>query len=103
MLCLSWRKRACVVIRKAVLRLGNLPACFRVSSRALCPAIAMPSKCGQCLRRTKCSQAMMRSNVDTLFQQHTYLMFPSKAIHTDGIRAGMMVKHSHVFLQQRLI
>ncbi|KAI0685962.1 fatty acid synthase [Cytidiella melzeri] len=29
-------------------------------------------------------------NVDANFKKHTYLMFPSKAIHTDGIRAGLM-------------
>jgi hypothetical protein len=26
------------------------------------------------------------SNIDALFKQHTYLMFPSKSIHTDSIR-----------------
>jgi hypothetical protein len=26
-----------------------------------------------------------------MFQKHHYLMFPSKSIHTDGIRAGVMV------------
>jgi fatty acid synthase subunit alpha len=30
-------------------------------------------------------------NVDGMFQQHTLLMFPSKTIHTDGIKAGVMV------------
>lgn len=30
-------------------------------------------------------------NVDPKFQKYTYLMFPSKSIHTDGIRAGVMV------------
>jgi len=29
-------------------------------------------------------------NVDAMFKQHTHLMFPSKSIHTDGIRAGVM-------------
>jgi len=29
-------------------------------------------------------------NVDADFRQYTYLMFPSKSIHTDGIRAGLM-------------
>ncbi|PFH52946.1 hypothetical protein AMATHDRAFT_138867 [Amanita thiersii Skay4041] len=29
-------------------------------------------------------------NVDSDFQQHHYLLFPSKSIHTDGIRAGIM-------------
>jgi len=29
-------------------------------------------------------------NIDALFQQHTYLMFPAVPIHTDGIRAGVM-------------
>ncbi|GBE87869.1 fatty acid synthase [Sparassis crispa] len=29
-------------------------------------------------------------NVDADFKQYTYLMFPSKTIHTDGIRAGLM-------------
>ncbi|KAI0046589.1 fatty acid synthase [Auriscalpium vulgare] len=29
-------------------------------------------------------------NVDANFQKHSYLMFPSKTIHTDGIRAGVM-------------
>ena len=31
------------------------------------------------------------SNIDALFKQRTYLMFPSKTIRTDGIRAGLMV------------
>jgi fatty acid synthase subunit alpha len=31
------------------------------------------------------------SNIDAMFQKHHYLMFPSKSIHTDGIRAGVMV------------
>jgi fatty acid synthase subunit alpha len=30
-------------------------------------------------------------NVDSMFQKHTLLMFPSKTIHTDGIKAGVMV------------
>jgi len=29
-------------------------------------------------------------NIDAMFQKHRYLMFPSKSIHTDGIRAGVM-------------
>ncbi|PCH42040.1 fatty acid synthase [Wolfiporia cocos MD-104 SS10] len=29
-------------------------------------------------------------NVDSHFKEYTYLMFPSKSIHTDGIRAGVM-------------
>ncbi|RPD59601.1 fatty acid synthase [Lentinus tigrinus ALCF2SS1-6] len=29
-------------------------------------------------------------NIDALFKAHTYLIFPSKTIHTDGIRAGIM-------------
>jgi len=29
-------------------------------------------------------------NVDAEFRKHTYLVFPSKSIHTDGIRAGVM-------------
>ncbi|KAH9945014.1 fatty acid synthase [Epithele typhae] len=29
-------------------------------------------------------------NIDALFKKHTYLIFPSKTIHTDGIRAGVM-------------
>ncbi|THH15787.1 hypothetical protein EW146_g4747 [Bondarzewia mesenterica] len=29
-------------------------------------------------------------NVDAMFQHYSYLMFPSKTIHTDGIRAGVM-------------
>ncbi|KZT67951.1 hypothetical protein DAEQUDRAFT_367722 [Daedalea quercina L-15889] len=29
-------------------------------------------------------------NVDSRFKDHTYLVFPSKSIHTDGIRAGLM-------------
>ncbi|KAI0067274.1 fatty acid synthase [Artomyces pyxidatus] len=29
-------------------------------------------------------------NVDANFQKYSYLMFPSKTIHTDGIRAGVM-------------
>ena len=33
----------------------------------------------------------MNSNVDSHFKDYTYLMFPSKSIHTDGIRAGVMV------------
>ena len=32
------------------------------------------------------------SNIDALFKKHTYLMFPSKTIHTDGIKAGVMVR-----------
>lgn len=31
-------------------------------------------------------------NIDVRFQHHTNLMFPSKTIHTDGIRAGVMVR-----------
>ena len=31
-----------------------------------------------------------RDNIDTEFRKHTYLMFPSKSIYTDGIRAGVM-------------
>lgn len=31
-------------------------------------------------------------NVDSLFQQHPLLMFPSKTIQTDGISAGVMVR-----------
>jgi fatty acid synthase subunit alpha len=30
------------------------------------------------------------SNVDTRLQAHKYLLFPSKTIHTDGIKAGIM-------------
>jgi len=30
------------------------------------------------------------SNVDTRLQTHKYLLFPSKTIHTDGIKAGIM-------------
>jgi fatty acid synthase subunit alpha, fungi type len=30
------------------------------------------------------------SNVDSHFQHRSFLMFPSKSIHTDGIRAGIM-------------
>jgi fatty acid synthase subunit alpha len=33
-------------------------------------------------------------NIDAKFQPYTHLMFPSKTIHTDGIRAGVMVRHS---------
>ncbi|KAI0033531.1 fatty acid synthase [Vararia minispora EC-137] len=29
-------------------------------------------------------------NIDARFQHYTYLMFPSKTLHTDGIRAGVM-------------
>jgi len=29
-------------------------------------------------------------NINAMFQKHRYLMFPSKSIHTDGIRAGVM-------------
>jgi len=29
-------------------------------------------------------------NVDANFRKYSYLMFPSKAVHTDGIRAGVM-------------
>ncbi|KAF7965824.1 hypothetical protein HWV62_41719, partial [Athelia sp. TMB] len=29
-------------------------------------------------------------NIDALFQQHTFLMFPAVPVHTDGIRAGVM-------------
>lgn len=32
------------------------------------------------------------SNVDANFRKYSYLMFPSKAVHTDGIRAGVMVR-----------
>ena len=32
------------------------------------------------------------SNINAMFQKHRYLMFPSKSIHTDGIRAGVMVR-----------
>lgn len=32
------------------------------------------------------------SNVDDHFQKRSYLMFPSKTIRTDGIRAGIMVR-----------
>lgn len=31
------------------------------------------------------------SNVDPEFRKHEYLMFPSKSIHTDGIKGGVMV------------
>lgn len=31
-------------------------------------------------------------NVDKELQQWEYLMFPSKSIHTDGIKAGLMVR-----------
>jgi hypothetical protein len=31
------------------------------------------------------------SNIDARFEAHHYLMFPSRSIHTDGIRAGVMV------------
>lgn len=31
-------------------------------------------------------------NVDAKFQHYSYLMFPSKTIHTDGVRAGVMVR-----------
>jgi hypothetical protein len=34
----------------------------------------------------------LSSNIDAMFQKHRYLMFPSKSIHTDGIRAGVMVR-----------
>lgn len=30
------------------------------------------------------------SNIDARFQEHRYLVFPSKSLHTDGIRAGVM-------------
>jgi fatty acid synthase subunit alpha, fungi type len=30
------------------------------------------------------------SNIDSHFQDRTYLLFPSKPIHTDGLRAGVM-------------
>lgn len=33
------------------------------------------------------------SNVDAAFQKYTHLVFPSKTIHTDGIRAGVMVSN----------
>ena len=33
----------------------------------------------------------LRSNVDSHFQDRRFLMFPSKSIYTDGIRAGVMV------------
>lgn len=29
-------------------------------------------------------------NIDTMFKQHTYLMFPAVPVHTDGISAGVM-------------
>ncbi|KII85134.1 hypothetical protein PLICRDRAFT_45274 [Plicaturopsis crispa FD-325 SS-3] len=29
-------------------------------------------------------------NIDARFQEHRYLVFPSKSLHTDGIRAGVM-------------
>jgi hypothetical protein len=32
------------------------------------------------------------SNVDAMFQKHRYLMFSSKSIHPDGIRARVMVR-----------
>lgn len=32
------------------------------------------------------------SNIDSHFQDRRFLMFPSKSIHTDGIRAGVMVR-----------
>jgi fatty acid synthase subunit alpha, fungi type len=42
-------------------------------------------------------------NVDALFQQHSLLMFPSKAIQTDGISAGIMVRlHLHSHMGMRL-
>ena len=32
------------------------------------------------------------SNIDAMFKKHTYLVFPSKTIRTDGIKAGIMVR-----------
>ena len=37
------------------------------------------------------SLTFFSSNVDAEFRQYEHLMFPSKTIHTDGIRAGVMV------------
>ena len=34
-------------------------------------------------------QELERSHKDAEFHEYTYLMFPSKSIHTDGIRAGV--------------
>lgn len=36
------------------------------------------------------------SNVDANFQAHSLLLFPSKTIHTDGIRAGVMVSTTYI-------
>lgn len=33
-----------------------------------------------------------QSNIDSHFQDRQFLMFPSKSIHTDGVRAGVMVR-----------
>ena|ERR1700722_12859110 len=38
------------------------------------------------------------SNIDAHFQAHRFLMFPSKSIHTDGIRAGVMVRELVIFV-----
>lgn len=38
---------------------------------------------------------LLFSNIDSHFQDRRFLMFPSKSIHTDGIRAGVMVSWSH--------
>jgi hypothetical protein len=90
MLSLSWLRRACAVIRKVVPLLGSSLVSSKVSIQASFRATAMQSECYY-FRTLAVADLAFSSNVDALFKKHTYLMFPSKTIHTDGIRAGIMV------------
>ena len=70
---------------------GNSLASSKVWSRASFQATATLSKRHEALFG-RANTDYSRSNIDALFKKHTYLIFPSKTIHTDGIRAGVMVR-----------
>ena len=71
------------------LQLGCWAACARASSLASFLATGMWSKWVLITFRPV-DWTLSASNVDSQLQAHKYLLFPSKMIHTDGIKAGIM-------------
>ena len=90
MLYRLWHRRVCLVTLRADLLLGRwrvscnqfLPASFRATGILSEYRLYMVS-------RSRPDEHTL-SNIDAMFQQHTFLMFPAVPVHTDGIRAGVM-------------
>jgi hypothetical protein len=87
----SSRRKVYWVIPKEGLQHGKWQVCYKRSQLASSLPIVTTSMCTVSLPHALELNSLFHSNVDSHFQNRRLLMFPSKSIHTDGIRAGVMV------------